>query len=882
MKKTIRAIVIALTIAATHMFFFGMTPAYASQDRTAALNLIETNCNPQPTIFDWFPAKPTATIAAYPTDISFDAVDGTLEYTMNTVWRHCAGNSYSRAFAITGYGTSNTGMQVCPLAGWYKNSNAAEKTYDCVKFITSGGKLFGGITALDCKRNGVKKKNLDCVNNEGAENYQKNIFTDRIGIRCDAPTTNVDDKCNHTSYAMKPNGLGGNKVPNWDTVKHTQSSYTFRSGDICGYYKDSGNRNHNTNCDSFSITVSWDGWKLGAQTRINPDMHNSSIGDPVGFEHQITNEVKPTTRPLGYTTRIVRVPKAAISTETPTANAEKQAIYAATPALNHYGTTTDRIAIPSNQNVGTVLDYAHFSSGPDARTDAHEYTLTSDDANSWICSYIQVAPAAQFSGDDEWVRSNPSCVFVNNDYDLTPRVQVPDVKVYEPGSQVSPITPAVRNNSHTAPSDTEWRFTRLILPPTSTDIDVNAPLTDNSSEPCVFWAAHDEGSSCDSLRVGHTTFAKSSNWQDLPEYTETLGEHPVGTRYCYGLSLLPPSSNPELQYTWRHSALECVKIGRQPKMQVRGGDIIVQNGGIDTSTSRRNFLLSKQPDGSYSEHRTYGSWGDYSAIALNRIIGFASSGLYRTGATSETRDLGHLTFSNDRSTTGTSTYGNYGAIATDADSLAQRLASDDTHSTALAGNRDIDLSTTPSGTYLLASGGTVRLSAQTPDHTIPADRSIVLLAPATTKVLFNSNIVLPENYTNAASISQVAIAPAAAGDSYSIGIAPTVNRIDSWLITPQGSIDTCSLDVASTDAKNIPRAYAECDNTLTINGPVAAAQLFLRRVGGTLQAETNPQIQSQGAEIFNLRPDAYIWAHYRHDRAHTYITTNSLDLPPRY
>jgi len=98
-----------------------------------------------------------------------------------------------------------------------------------------------------------------------------------------------------------------------------------------------------------------------------------------------------------------------------------------------------------------------------------------------------------------------------------------------------------------------------------------------------------------------------------------------------------------------------------------------------------------------------------------------------------------------------------------------------------------------------------------------------------------------------------------------------VKQIDAWLIAKSG-LNTCS-DVVGNLSSTL------CNNQLTVNGPVMAGQLYLRRTAGS---GTGQDHSGDPAEIFNLRPDAYMWASMRAtgggNRAQTVYTT---ELPPR-
>jgi hypothetical protein len=106
-----------------------------------------------------------------------------------------------------------------------------------------------------------------------------------------------------------------------------------------------------------------------------------------------------------------------------------------------------------------------------------------------------------------------------------------------------------------------------------------------------------------------------------------------------------------------------------------------------------------------------------------------------------------------------------------------------------------------------------------------------------------------------------------------IDISQSVTNVDSWLIARNGDINTChEHGTTSSLTVNI------CTNKLTVNGPVMADKIYLRRTAGsgTQMNSGNP------AETFNLRADAYLWAYERAREGASLHTTYLNDLPPRY
>lgn len=162
----------------------------------------------------------------------------------------------------------------------------------------------------------------------------------------------------------------------------------------------------------------------------------------------------------------------------------------------------------------------------------------------------------------------------------------------------------------------------------------------------------------------------------------------------------------------------------------------------------------------------------------------------------------------------------------------------------------------------------------------------MLLAGKDAVLNIRTNIRIPTEYQSAGDISQVVIASDSPDNKYAINIQDRVRQVDAWLINQNGSINTCWIRGANppNDYRLIPRSLGPCDNTLYINGPVAAETIYLRRNGGKDQSSDPTQLhQSVAGEVFNLRPDAYIWAsNHVNSSNKKYITTHVLDLPPRY
>lgn len=324
------------------------------------------------------------------------------------------------------------------------------------------------------------------------------------------------------------------------------------------------------------------------------------------------------------------------------------------------------------------------------------------------------------------------------------------------------------------------------------------------------------------------------------------------------------------------SRAHCVVSAYKPSLQVRGGDLMVGHD-IHTGINSKDYLA-----GTEGEKRTYGSWAEYGIFAGGDITNMASGGVYRMGLLPTEKDFGYLTFANKRKTDDKPDYGKYTESSTGSRSVlddgfgkvARQFTAMSGQATQLASPVKLsDLN----GVYKINNGAEVTIES----GAIAPGRSVVILAGSGSTINIANDITIPTQYQSTADISQVVIAPAT-GDKYKINIKSNVRQVDAWLINPLGAINTCDI---RPDTMAVPYAGPQSmcyQNPLTVNGPVSAGELILRRSGGKDQGDEHTVAQSIPAENFNLRPDSYLWvANYVDNGNRKYVTTNTIDLPPR-
>lgn len=459
-------------------------------------------------------------------------------------------------------------------------------------------------------------------------------------------------------------------------------------------------------------------------------------------------------------------------------------------------------------------------------------TLTRSDEYLWEWINVNNSNGIQFTVPFNSIFSEVTCI----SYDLVPSITTGSGTV-EPGSIVT-SNPSIRNNGPTTSNPTQWQVSRFTLVPG--EGIPNAGGGTSAGAPCAGF--YKTPPNCSVLASGNSVFNVGDT--GLPGVSNQVDDLPVGSRICYALSVQPHRHDTA---DWRHSAPVCVKVGKKPKAQIWGGDVMAR-GSISTSTSTKNAGAGV---------RTFGSWGEYGVFSLgNNNAAASGSGLVGGGSPSSSQSSwSALTFANK-----SGVFGSYGAST----ALPTKPAIANYYltrpSSALA----------PGAQSLTGRTGVLRYNGAADivinASTIGSSQSVVVLAP-NARVRIAGNIT----YSNGpfTSISQI---PQAVIIARSIDVDGGVGAIDSWLVAST-SVNTCN-DVAT----NAQLSANICNNVLTINGPVIARSLYLRRTAGsnTGAASGDP------AELINLRADAYVWAKGQTTLDGNATTVFSYEVPPRF
>jgi len=315
----------------------------------------------------------------------------------------------------------------------------------------------------------------------------------------------------------------------------------------------------------------------------------------------------------------------------------------------------------------------------------------------------------------------------------------------------------------------------------------------------------------------------------------------------------------------------CVIVGRKPKVQVHGGDLSV--GKAFTGTSLRsvvNTAISPTP----GSPNIFGSWVEYGIFATGTITG-AASGSGLAGASGQVASdictRARLSFVGSRATCSTSRsdIGNYtpARLIPDVSTLFPQAGA--TISAASVVPNDL---LAVAGTYVGTRTGNLTINAS---NLLPG-KSVILKVSGTVTIAGNQ-INNPDN--NGARYQSIAQLPQLVIVANRIIINGAVSNVDAWLVAngTNGIVETCDTGSATYVLSGAARlSDRECNVQLTVNGPIMAKQLWLRRTFGTLAGDIGTP-----AEIINLRPDAFLWARAQVDSQGRLQTVYTTELPPR-
>jgi hypothetical protein len=459
-------------------------------------------------------------------------------------------------------------------------------------------------------------------------------------------------------------------------------------------------------------------------------------------------------------------------------------------------------------------------------------------------------------------------------YSLIPSVTASGTVIS--GSDSAGFAYKVNNDSQSTTSgDTHWTVKRLVVD-RGQSVDQLYYTTSES---------YRDGYSCDTLRglvagnatcdegtSGTRTFGPGATVLSTAELgsvanTTVDDAWQVGTKLCYVFTIDKPTQKDTP--TNRYSRAACVIVGKRPTVQVHGGDVTAGRyfNASDLSDTVLPNVRGSITTKSGSINKTFGSWAEYGIFAPGTVSGFASAAGFQggyDGAVASNPDLWSiLTFSNEHGEYGrfTDTAG-LGAVTNMSDYFLHGRTIDKDLTTV--NTVSINGNDAPTGLYQKTNGD-LAIDAST----LEKGKTVIVSVPEGT-VTIKGNIAYNQGpYQSIEQLPQLVII------AKSIVIAANVSNVDAWLIAQDssgngGTITTCDQPGTLTSEM--------CNVQLTVNGPVIAKQMQLRRTGGAGVGAAS----GDPAEVFNLRADSYLWGFGEGRSSVRAQTTNTIELPPQF
>lgn len=441
------------------------------------------------------------------------------------------------------------------------------------------------------------------------------------------------------------------------------------------------------------------------------------------------------------------------------------------------------------------------------------------------------------------------CVQVQDAWSITATLSsgagevVPETFVERPDFPVvGDVADTAANRSDISSGNHPWRVVAYRYEP-GVGVPSNLGVRPNdSNDPCNVPALRAAASDCRNANTISDVYDGTPNPLEVSRHFNAFGygdpDYPLGTTFCFMLSVRDPTHRTNDNTNWYHSALRCSTAAKEPKFQVHGGDVRVNGSGTCSdpgSTGHIQTSLTRM-GGAH-----YGSWGEFGAISRCGNDNFASGTGLRTGGTAQQQDWSRLTLAN------TPVFGEFSnSVSTGASAFASCSDIPDLPNSRIHSTFDE-----------LPSPGNV-----TGVHCIESG-----------EVVIDSDVILSNSPGSLGGIPQVIII------ANTIKIRDNVGRVDAWLVArTNGNLYTC---VNGSDNRFGQLSSSRCSGQLVINGPVVTGKLFADRTYGA-DISATPATNRHPAEVFNLPASSSLW-YYQQIRGSALVDTMSVkELPPRY
>lgn len=500
----------------------------------------------------------------------------------------------------------------------------------------------------------------------------------------------------------------------------------------------------------------------------------------------------------------------------------------------------------------------------------------------------ETSPVAE--GDGTTGESNTSCAKVirpynfridREDSDRLLRRTNPQEVVF--GGQTSTITYSFHvkkqdNNYQLTgiPNATVKLFAFIFDADITEDIaEISAPIYGDKPDPRAFYTnllngnpAYNGKYTIEEVNTETTSFgdtiysADKASFDGSYSYSYLLNtDLTPGQKYCTALAISPADSGSGLNSNsfnsnWVVSNFSCANVAKKPTMQVHGGSVF-SKAGINTSKS-------SLPNSSDETKRDFfGSWGDFALISYGDING-NNAGMASGAALSEGKLGASLICTHSPLT------------------IANSICNLSSNAITL-GRANVSTSTTPEDFYsafkrlFIADNTTTdsfsdsKVATSSGGH-IDADVTTIYYSTSGASITIKDDLTVSNgSYNSVSDIPQILIL--SDGD---VNIDEGVETIDAWIIA-KGTVNTCS--GFNPSDKNLAPSADDCNDELTINGPVVSNKLILPRTYG---ADPSNDTMSDPAELIDYLPSTILWAYNQSKNNNAPQTVYLKELAPRY
>lgn len=427
----------------------------------------------------------------------------------------------------------------------------------------------------------------------------------------------------------------------------------------------------------------------------------------------------------------------------------------------------------------------------------------------------------------------------------------------------------------------------------------------STSDPCSYFRGKSGVTGCSEISNHSTRLNPEGNLNGKTHsysFDQAVPDVEVGTKFCVATGVYPADSHDRPDQTlgsnannsagmqnnsnkWRISNASCRTISKKPNFQVFGAGVY-SSGNIKTSLSHKH-LHAGISTSSHNPQHLFGSWAEHYVISNGTIKGFGSGaslgysgqgykipGGSNRSPSDHCQNLSPLSVANDSCPSGP------GDSRINVDSpvlerlLARYLIPKTTFDSATA------IPDCPSGlkcvsiangaTYAKPNSGSIDSAIIRQVGSTTKNNTLIIHHEGTLNI--NSNITYQNGiYSNIASLPQVIIV------ADNINISSNVTSLDAWLIARSASGEYGKINTCSDFRESITDANS-CNKRLYINGPVFAKKLSLNRTGGAGSGHAS----IEPAEVFDLRPDTYLWGYNQAQRYSQATVTYQKEVAPRY